>query len=176
MMTLSAGGATLENGKLTKGILKKGATSATIHAIYNDMGAQAAGQFINDMQAIVTKFNLYSGFSVGTADLMADDATNQFIDESIAETRSKINGILASVHAGKFQNLSARSDGEELEKQITDAVNEMSNKIAKRIVEVLPASNRIVQMVNSGSKGSGVNIQQMSALLGQQLVEGRRVQ
>ena len=176
VMNLKAGGATIENGKFVGGILKKSATSATIHAIYNDMGPVAAGKYINDMQAIVTKFNMYSGFSVGTGDLMADSATNEFIDEAIVKARTKIQSIMESVHAGTFQNISSRPDGEELEKQITDAVNTMSNEIAKKIVDVLPKSNRIVQMVDSGSKGGALNISQMSGLLGQQLIEGRRVQ
>jgi len=176
VMNLKAGGVTIVNGKITSGILRKSATSATIHAIYNDMGHVAAGEFINNMQSVITKFNLYSGFSVGTGDLIADTATNQFVDEAIAKARNKIQSILESVHAGTFQNLSSRSDGEELEKQVTDSVNNMSNEIAKRIVDVLPKSNRIVQMVDSGSKGGALNISQMSGLLGQQLIEGRRVQ
>lgn len=55
LMNLKAAGAVVEDGQLTKGPLKKGATSATIHAIFNDMNPQAASKFINDVQAIVTK-------------------------------------------------------------------------------------------------------------------------
>ena len=58
LMSLKAACAVVEDGQLTKGPLKKGATSATIHAIFNDMNPQAASKFINDVQAIVTKYNL----------------------------------------------------------------------------------------------------------------------
>ena len=107
---------------------------------------------------------------------MADIATNKFVDETIAETRGKINELLESVHAGKFRNDTGRADGEELENKINSLVKAMSDKIAKDVNSKLPKDNRIVQMVESGSKGSGLNVQQMVALLGQQLIEGRRIQ
>jgi DNA-directed RNA polymerase II subunit RPB1 len=44
------------------------------------------------------------------------------------------------------------------------------------VVKSLPKDNAIVQMVDSGSKGSAQNITQMVGTLGQQLIEGRRVQ
>ena len=44
------------------------------------------------------------------------------------------------------------------------------------MIKSLDKANRIVQMVDSGSKGGEQNITQMVALLGQQLIEGRRVQ
>jgi DNA-directed RNA polymerase II subunit RPB1 len=44
------------------------------------------------------------------------------------------------------------------------------------VIGSLDKANRIVQMVDSGSKGGEQNITQMVALLGQQLIEGKRVQ
>jgi DNA-directed RNA polymerase II subunit RPB1 len=43
-------------------------------------------------------------------------------------------------------------------------------------MEGLPAKNRMREMVVSGSKGSDLNIAQMMAMLGQQLIAGKRVQ
>jgi DNA-directed RNA polymerase II subunit RPB1 len=177
------GGVTLENGQLTKGILKKSATGNLVHVIYNDFSPDRCGQLINDIQSIITRFNLYTGFSVGTSDLIADPKTLSFVNEKIAEGRKKVSDLLSDVHAGKYVNMSGLTDGEDLEDKISSAMKDVAAKINKEVIESLSGSetdkapeNRIVQMVASGSKGGDQNITQMVAALGQQLIEGKRVQ
>ena len=179
MINYTGGGVKLELGELTKGVLKKGVTGQLVHITYNDFGPQRAGQLINDIQAIVTQFNLYTGFSVGTSDLIADAKTNAFVKEKIAEGRQKVANILSNVHGGKYVNNMGMSDGEKLEDDISSAMKDVVNKINSEVIDSLKKTgntNRIVQMVDSGSKGSEANITQMVATLGQQLIEGKRVQ
>jgi DNA-directed RNA polymerase II subunit RPB1 len=175
-MITNKSGLTLENGQLTKGIIKKGAMGGLVHVVYNDLGPERCGQLINDIQAIITQFNLYTGFSVGTSDLIADMETMKFVNEKIAEGRVRVAEILSNVHAGKFRNISGLSDGEDLEDKVSSAMKDVVNNINKQVIDSLPQSNRIREMVDSGSKGGEHNITQMVALLGQQLIEGKRVQ
>jgi DNA-directed RNA polymerase II subunit RPB1 len=170
----------LENGKLISGTLKKGTFSAAsegiLHVIFNDFGNQRAGQFINDAQNIVTKYNLFSGFSVGASDLIANAETDELIQTELAKGRKKVADIISSVHSGTFLNNSGRPDGEELENRISSALKDVTSMIGAGVMKSLPSDNRMKQMVDSGSKGSDINITQMMALLGQQLIAGRRVQ
>jgi DNA-directed RNA polymerase II subunit RPB1 len=181
-MNYTGGGITLENGQLVSGVLKKSATSGLVHVLYTDFSPERAGQLINDIQSIVTQFNLYTGFSVGTSDLIANVETLAFVNEKIKEGRESVATILSSVHSGKYKNVSGTSDGEKLEDDISSAMKDVAAKINKEVIESMKmrkegeAVNRIVQMVDSGSKGGDQNITQMVAALGQQLIEGRRVQ
>jgi DNA-directed RNA polymerase II subunit RPB1 len=59
----------IKKGVLINGILSKGASGGIIQTIFNDFNPKRAGQFINDVQAVVTKYNLFSGFSVGAIGL-----------------------------------------------------------------------------------------------------------
>jgi DNA-directed RNA polymerase II subunit RPB1 len=170
------GGITLENGELTKGIVRKGAMSGLVHVVYNDFSPDRCGQLINDIQAVVTQFNLYTGFSVGTSDLIANPKTLTFVNDKISEGRKSVSNILSNVHGGRYVNISGLSDGEDLEDKISSALKDVAAKINKEVIESLPKSNRIVQMVDSGSKGGEQNITQMVGALGQQLIEGKRVQ
>ena len=170
------GALTLENGRLTDGIMKKSAVSNLLHVVYNDFSPERCGQLINDIQSIVTQFNLFTGFSVGTSDLIANQETLDFVNESIASGRKSVADILTDVHAGKFVNISGLSDGADLEEKISAALKDIAKNINEKVIGSLDKENRIVQMVDSGSKGSEHNITQMVALLGQQLIEGRRVQ
>jgi len=176
MMNFKQGGIELQGGELVKGVLKKGATSGMVHVTYNDFGPEMAGKLINDIQSIITQFNLYTGFSVGTSDLIANPKTSAFVREKIAEGRLRVSNILSKVHMGKYENISGMSDGEKLEDDISSAMKEVESKVSKEVIDSLDKSNRIVQMVDSGAKGGPLNITQMVAALGQQLVEGKRVQ
>lgn len=175
-----AGKVTVKNGKLVKGILNKGAFATTsdglVHMIYSDFGPERAGQFINDIQNIVTKYNLFTGFSVGPSDLATNKETDEIIKKVLAEGRHKVSEILSDVHAGKFLNGSGRSDGEELENQILNALKAVASSIGDESMKSLPKTNRMVQMVDSGAKGSSLNITQMLGLLAQQQVAGKRIQ
>jgi DNA-directed RNA polymerase II subunit RPB1 len=176
MMNFKQGGIELTNGELTKGVLKKSATGGMVHVTYNDFGPEAAGKLINDIQAIITQYNLYTGFSVGTSDLIANPKTAAFVKSKISEGRTKVAEILSKVHSGTYENISGMSDGEKLEDDISSAMKEVESKVSSEVINSLDKSNRIVQMVDSGAKGGSLNITQMVAALGQQLVEGKRIQ
>ena len=165
----------VDNGKLVHGVIDKGVAGGIIQTLFNDFNPKRAGQFINDVQAIVTKYNLFSGFSVGASDLIPDPATQEIIQNEFEKTRREVSDILSSVHAGTFLNSSGRPDGDELENQITNKTRALFEALSKSVTESLPKTNRVVQMVESGAKGSGINVTQMMGLLGQQLVEGRRI-
>lgn len=175
-----AGKVSVKNGKLVKGILNKGAFASTteglVHMIYSDFGPDRAGQFINDIQNIVTKYNLFTGFSVGPSDLATNKETDEVIKRTLAEGRQKVSDILSDIHSGKFLNGSGRPDGEELENQILNALKAVASTIGDESMKSLPKTNRMVQMVDSGAKGSALNITQMLGLLAQQQVAGKRIQ
>ena len=177
MISFQRGGVVIKKGELLEGVFQKSdSVSPLIHIIYNDFGPERCGQLINDIQGIVTQFNLYTGFSVGTSDLIADPETMRFINEKIAEGRKSVADVLTDVHGGKFVNDSGMSDGEKLEDDIASAMKDVANKINEQVMKSLDNRNRIIQMVASGSKGGPQNITQMMGLLSQQLIEGKRVQ
>jgi DNA-directed RNA polymerase II subunit RPB1 len=173
----------IENGKLVKGVLKDGTlkrpSQGVVHAIYNEFGPERCGQFINSVQNIVTKYNLLSGFSTGPSDLIASIETYDKIAEAMAKSKQTIADVMSSVHAGRFQNPNGRADGEELENNIRAAIGSVNNTATTVVVDALPPTNRMIIMSDkgAGSKGTAdVNITQMVAFLGQQYVDGKRIQ
>ena len=141
----------LKDGKLVKGELKKTAFGGSadnlidgiLHVIYNDFGPHRCGQFINEVQNIVTKYNLYSGFSVGASDLIGNDTVETTIAAALDKGRKDVADIISSVHSGTFLNNSGRPDGEELENQIMNALRAAGSDVAKRIMDNLPIKNRM---------------------------------
>ena len=174
------GQATVVDGELKKGIMGKdaygSASKGAIHVIFNDFGPQRAGQFINDVQNVVTKYNLFSGFSVGPSDLIVDSETDEFVKKTIAECKQKVADIMSSVHAGTFVNSDGRENGEELENRIVKEIKNTTDKLYTEVMTKMSPDNRMYQMVQSGAKGNNINIGQMMAILSQQNVGGKRIQ
>jgi DNA-directed RNA polymerase II subunit RPB1 len=182
LMNLS-GGVTVKDGKLIKGLLNKGSFSSasrgSVHVIYNDFGHERAGEFINSVQNIVTKYNLYAGFSTGPSDLIADDKTYESINTAVKEGRVSISDILSEVHSGRFLNDGGRTNGEELEIRIQAALEKINKDVSSALDTGMDqANNRMYQMSDkgAGSKGNAsINITQMIGLLAQQNVDGKRI-
>jgi DNA-directed RNA polymerase II subunit RPB1 len=169
------------NGQLMKGTLDDGASKSIrriVHTIYNDFGHERAGNFINSVQNIVTKYNMFSGFSTGPSDLIVSSEMYSTIRGTILSGEEKIATTLSEVHTGKFLNLNGRAPGEELENSVLGTLKEVNSKINSMLVDTLSPKNRMIIMSDkgSGSKGKAdLNLMQMIAMLGQQVVDGKRI-
>jgi DNA-directed RNA polymerase II subunit RPB1 len=173
----------VENGKLTKGLLNDGAfksaSKGLIHILYSDYGHARCGEFINAIQNIVTKYNLYSGFSTGPSDLILPSDAHKNVQQAIQEGKKQVATLLKTVHSGAFLNTSGRTDGEELELQIANILSQINATITGIVASSLPKSNRMIQMSNEGANSKGnvkVNLAQMTSSLGQIIVDGKRIQ
>jgi DNA-directed RNA polymerase beta' subunit len=161
-------------GQMDKGILGSG-TKGLIHRVCNDYGNMAAADFIDDIQNIVTEYMKQSAFSVGISDLITDHKTNEKIVEIITEKKTDVKNLIDQVQIGVFENNSGKTNEEEFETRVNNILSKAQNDAGREALKNLSRDNRFVVMFNAGSKGSEINIQQMTACLGQQNVEGKRI-
>ena len=165
---------TIKRGHVEKSILGD-TTRGLIHRIYNDYDVDAACDFINNLQDIVTEYMKVHGYSVGISDLIADKETNDKINETINKKKIEVKSLIDETHLGIFDNKTGRSNVEEFETRINNILNKASFEAGKLGRQNLNSTNRFVIMVNAGSKGSDLNISQMISCLGQQNVDGKRI-
>lgn len=165
---------TIKRGHIEKSILGD-TTRGLIHRIYNDYDVDAACDFINNLQDIVTEYMKIHGYSVGISDLIADKETNDKINETINKKKIEVKSLIDETHLGIFDNKTGRSNVDEFETRINNILNKASFEAGKLGRENLNSTNRFVIMVNAGSKGSDLNISQMISCLGQQNVDGKRI-
>jgi DNA-directed RNA polymerase II subunit RPB1 len=165
---------TIKRGHIEKSILGD-TTRGLIHRIYNDYDVDAACDFINNLQDIVTEYMKVHGYSVGISDLIADKETNDKINETINKKKIEVKSLIDETHLGIFENKTGRSNLEEFETRINNILNKASFEAGKLGRQNLNSTNRFVIMVNAGSKGSDLNISQMISCLGQQNVDGKRI-
>jgi DNA-directed RNA polymerase II subunit RPB1 len=165
---------TIKRGHIEKSILGD-TTRGLIHRIYNDYDVDAACDFINNLQDIVTEYMKVHGYSVGISDLIADKDTNDKINETINKKKIEVKSLIDETHLGIFDNKTGRSNVEEFETRINNILNKASFEAGKLGRQNLDSTNRFVIIVNAGSKGSDLNISQMISCLGQQNVDGKRI-
>ena len=161
-------------GQMDKGILGSG-TKGLLHRVCNDFGNMASSQFIDDLQNIITEYMKQSAFSVGISDLITDDKTNEKIISIITDKKTDVKNLIDQVKIGVFENNSGKTNEEEFETKVNNILSKAQNEAGREALKSLSKDNRFVIMFNAGSKGSEINIQQMTACLGQQNVDGKRI-
>lgn len=146
-----------------------------VHVLYNDYGPQETTMFLDSLQRVIEDYLVLNGFSVGISDLVADDVTNENIKKAINECKKKIEDLQLQVHSDLFENNTGKTNQQEFEDQAYKILNDANDTAQKAVKGSLSSENRLVAMINSGSKGKWVNISQMIACLGQQSIENKRV-
>ena len=80
----------LVQGRIDSKVMNSG-SKGLIHIVYNDFGIKAGQRLLDDLQNIVTRYLVITGFSVGIGDLVADSKTNEKIKNTIIKTKKQVS-------------------------------------------------------------------------------------
>ncbi|KAL9051276.1 MAG: hypothetical protein Q9162_006119 [Coniocarpon cinnabarinum] len=190
--TLRIKGNTMITGTLDKSQI--GASSGgLVHAVYEAYGHVAAGKFISILGRLLTLLLGMRAFSCGIEDLIVtQDGESK---RKMALDSSRLAGIPAASQYVSLENQRNAEDPELLErletisrddeklKGLDTVMQQTGNEIDKQIaIATVPTfllksfpQNQMQTMTESKAKGSPTNAKRISANLGQQNLEGRRV-
>ena len=156
-LTYKRGEVEIVKGRFLKGRLKKKhvgkSNGSIVHVIYNDFGADACVNFMHNLQGLAHRYLRIRGFTIGIADL------------------------IRSAKATKVCNEERKKAFEEA-KYLDDPnirLNNCRNIMGRAVIEGMDDRNNFFAMIDSGSKGSLVNLTQVQACLGQMNVQGGRI-
>jgi DNA-directed RNA polymerase II subunit RPB1 len=173
------GGVLIQHGELICGRLNKKVvgvgSGGVVHNVYNELGWEAAVRFFNTAQRLVTYWLLHNGFSIGIGDTVPDQRTIGEISKAITDQKTEVEKITKLATSNQLEALPGMNIRETFESKVSKALNDAREIAGTKTAENLKDFNNAVQMSKSGSKGSNINISQMTALVGQQSVEGKRV-
>ncbi|KAK4047541.1 hypothetical protein OIV83_005328 [Microbotryomycetes sp. JL201] len=190
----------VDEGDMLTGILDKSQIGASayglVHSVYELYGAEIAGKLLSILSRILTKFMQSRAFTCRMDDLIltakgnADrramlqtvndkglSAALQYVgletaDRTDQETADDLRNRLEEVLRDDYKMAG-------LDASVESETNQVTSKLIKQclpggLVKPFPHNN-MQTMTTSGAKGSNVNASQISCLLGQQSLEGRRV-
>ncbi|KAI9709686.1 MAG: DNA-directed RNA polymerase II subunit RPB1 [Bogoriella megaspora] len=169
----------IQDGELMYGLFSKKVVGSNpqgvVHSIYNEKGWEAAVAFFNAAQRIVCYWLLHNGFSVGIGDTIPDDETTVSIETVINKQKAEVERLTELATENRLEAMPGMNVRETFESKVSNALNEARNQAGKVTEDSLKDLNNAIQMARSGSKGSAINISQMTAAVGQQSVEGKRI-
>ena len=160
--------------KISEGVFLEGALDKStlgsahgsiIQLLNKEYGTKVVSNFIDNMQFIGNAWLLVYGFSVGLEDCMITSKNSVLaIKDKLTECYTKAEGIEETT-----QNPGIR------EVRVTAALSQAKD-IGMRIAkDAMRPDNNFLVTVMSGAKGDYFNISQITGVLGQQNLEGKRV-
>nr|AOE43239.1 RNA polymerase I [Synstelium polycarpum] len=180
----------IRGNEMLAGILDKGqfgaASNGLVHTCYELYDPNTAGSMLTLLGRMFTNYLSTRGFTCGVDDLLISPKEEAFrvteladanaegyqVAEKFAGSKNPSHSLMASLL--KEEREVARLDG-----LLKKALNSHTSKIIDTLIpggqrKAFPDNNFSLMTV-SGAKGSVVNFSQVSCLLGQQELEGKRV-
>eukprot|EP00208_Stichococcus_sp_RCC1054_P004326 CAMPEP_0206143018 /NCGR_PEP_ID=MMETSP1473-20131121/19032_1 /ASSEMBLY_ACC=CAM_ASM_001109 /TAXON_ID=1461547 /ORGANISM="Stichococcus sp, Strain RCC1054" /LENGTH=1731 /DNA_ID=CAMNT_0053538243 /DNA_START=203 /DNA_END=5398 /DNA_ORIENTATION=- len=190
------------NGDLVTGILDKSqfGNYGLVHSVQELYGNKAAGRLLSGFSRLFTHFLHGHGFTCGIDDVLLSPAAEaarakqmRGAEKTALVASARVAGLPEIKEGDEYGNDTAAVVQTALEGRYLDnpqmgamhdnAACSALNPFASNVVKsCLPGGeqkpfrhNQMAIMTSTGAKGSGVNFSQISCLLGQQELEGRRV-
>uniref|UniRef100_A0A672FW71 DNA-directed RNA polymerase subunit n=1 Tax=Salarias fasciatus TaxID=181472 RepID=A0A672FW71_SALFA len=187
----------IRQGELLLGVLDKAHYGSSayglVHCCYELYGGETSGKLLSCLARLFTAYlQLYRGFTLGVEDILVKPGANKrrrkIIQESLKVGSQALqaafnlpSNVGQAEAQGRWQDAHLNPDQRDFTladhkfKEVANQVNNDINKVC------MPAGlhtsfpdNNLQLMVQSGAKGSTVNTMQISCLLGQIELEGRR--
>ncbi|KAM4048816.1 DNA-directed RNA polymerase I subunit RPA1 [Anomaloglossus baeobatrachus] len=187
----------IRDGELLCGVLDKahyGSSSfGLVHCCYELYGGETSGRLLTCLARLFTAYlQLYRGFTMGVEDILvrpyADVARQKIVEKSslcggkAVRAAFNLSNLAPDEETrGKWEDAHLSKDQRDfnmVDLKFKEEVNQLSNEINQVCMPLglhrhFPENN-LQMMVQSGAKGSTVNTMQISCLLGQIELEGRR--
>ena len=165
----------ITSGKLNKHSFKS-LSSGLIPMIYHDFGPSACRNFMDNTQRLICRWLMLDGFSVGLSDLMMDTDSKTLIKNKIKEFKENATKLLDDFRCGRIKNDTIYDNEKYIENRLINIGNMLNKDVENLCMDKLnDDTNRMINMVNSGSKGKTSNVTQIMGCVAQIKVEGKRI-
>lgn len=174
-MNYKNGKVIIKDGQMIEGTLLKNhmgtSGGSLIHVIWNDYGPEATKKFMNNVNNIVNRWLMSQGISVGFSDTIADVRTLKDINKIVSQSQLDVHKEIAKYEHKQYQAQNAEDIRQEFEATVINMLNATRDSTGSLASKNVFSNNRINDMVTAGSKGSNLNISQIMANVGQQVVK-----
>jgi len=167
------------NGQLKSGCMDKAnlgqESGLMLRNIYEKYGPTFTSGLLGKISKLGITVLSRRGFSIGLADMDLEEGANEEIKEVIAKAEEEVNQLINSYNQGKLESLPGRTVAETLELRILESLNKARNKSGTIAMKQVRDSAALI-MAKCGARGNPLNIAQMTAIVGQQALRGKRIE
>jgi len=170
----------IKDGILKTGVIDRAAIGAEqsetlLHRIIKDYGSAAGRAFLNHVCRLLNMFMTMRGFTYSYDEMELPAPAQRKIRQIINESEERINKLIKDYKDRTLPRLPGQTLGDSFEIYVMNELAEARDKAGRIAESAFAAENSGMVMTKTGARGSSLNIGQMTAVVGQQSVRGKRI-
>jgi len=166
------------NGQLKSGLMDKAnlgqESGLMLRNIYEKYGSAYAAELLGKISKLGIAVLSRRGFTMGIGDLDVGEEVTNHVHDLLQKAIEETEKLIADYYSGKLEPLPGRTIAETLELRILESLNRARNKSGDMAMKQVQESSALT-MARSGARGNALQIAQMTAVVGQQALRGRRI-
>ncbi|MFH1779698.1 MAG: DNA-directed RNA polymerase subunit A' [Candidatus Micrarchaeota archaeon] len=176
----------IKKGKLVSGHIDGKVSTILVEEIFKKLGSEAASDYLDRTTKLSVAVTTFYGFSLSMDDYKITPKAKEEITQLYEEGRKKVRELIKLYRTGKLERKPGKTLKETLEEQVMSVVELIrfhSWSIVKDNIKLNAVviggkelkQNSALLMASSGARGKPINVVQMTSLVGQQAVRGKRM-
>jgi DNA-directed RNA polymerase subunit A' len=170
----------IKKGQLISGIIDQATigeeNGSLIRALYAKYEENKGIEILNKIFMLGIEILLRRGFTTAISDTDLPEKVKSKNKTAFDEAFSKVDEFIKKYEDGKLEVLPGMTVEETLEARIIEVLNKVRDKVGDYVIDSVREDNSTMIMVSSGGEGSVLNITQMAACVGQQVMRAKRMQ
>ncbi|KAF8735311.1 hypothetical protein AX14_002299 [Amanita brunnescens Koide BX004] len=162
-------------GVMDKATIGSGKKKSIFGVIMRDYGPHEAALAMNRLAKLAARYLSNYGFSLGINDVIPGPELTKKKDQLVEQAYSECQDLIALARKGKLENKPGCNQEQTLEAMISSVLSKVREAVGQICMKELSRQNAPLIMATCGSKGSVINVSQMVACVGQQIISGHRV-
>ncbi|CAG8562176.1 2317_t:CDS:10 [Ambispora gerdemannii] len=162
-------------GVVDKSLVGDGNKHSLFYTILRDYGSDEAANAMNRLSKLCSRWLANQGFSIGIDDVMPGEELRTKKEKLIEFANIRCDELIQSSISGKLENQSGCNKEQTLEAHISGVLSKVRDDAGQICMTELNKHNAPLIMATCGSKGSKINVSQMVACVGQQIISGSRI-
>ncbi|KAI0052660.1 beta and beta-prime subunits of DNA dependent RNA-polymerase [Auriscalpium vulgare] len=162
-------------GVMDKATVGGGKKKSVFGVIMRDYGPHEAAAAMNRTAKLCARWLANFGFSLGINDVIPGPILSGKKDILVEAAYAKCQDFITLAKKGKLENKPGCDQEQTLEAMISSVLSKVREEVGEICMKELSRHNAPLIMATCGSKGSVINVSQMVACVGQQIIAGHRV-
>ncbi|KAJ3810847.1 hypothetical protein F5876DRAFT_40963 [Lentinula aff. lateritia] len=162
-------------GVMDKAIVGSGKKKSIFGVIMRDYGPHEAAAAMNRLAKLCARWLANYGFSLGINDVIPGPELSTKKDGLVEEAYAHCQRLITKAKNGELENKPGCDQEQTLEAEISSVLSKVREAVGQICMKELSRQNAPLIMATCGSKGSVINVSQMVACVGQQIIAGHRV-
>lgn len=162
-------------GVMDKATVGSGKKKSIFGIILRDYGPHEAAAAMNRLAKLCARYLANYGFSLGINDVIPGPELKARKESLVEKAYDDCQDLIALAKKGKLENKPGCNQEQTLEALISSVLSKVREAVGQICMKELSRHNAPLIMATCGSKGSVINVSQMVACVGQQIIAGHRV-